>query len=98
MQLVSEYGGSMILYSKLMNKSGVKEFGSLVDWTYNAKDKYKQVAECALLAIESYNECLVAKQIIDNAVSALLIRLLLILNKMYPKESFDYDKYEDIKY
>eukprot|EP01084_Bolivina_argentea_P244768 409975_1 len=95
-KLVTEYGGSKILYTKVMNKAKVKDFGAMVDWAYNAKDKYKQVAECTLLAIESYNECIVAKNIIDNAVNALILRLLLILNKMYPKETFDYNKKDNV--
>eukprot|EP01084_Bolivina_argentea_P150201 262316_1 len=66
-RLVTQCGGSQILYDKVMRKAGVNEFGAMVDWAYNAKDKYKQIAECVLIALECYAQCTVAKKIIDAA-------------------------------
>merc|ERR1711971_1391183 len=80
-----------------MEKAKVKQFPEMVVWAYNAEDKYKQVAECALLALEGYGQCVVAKQIVDNAVNALIARLMLILNKMHPIETFKYGTKDTIK-
>merc|ERR1712228_323286 len=91
-KLVFECGASRVLYEKILKKSQCKKFPELVDWAYNAKDKYMKVADCALLAIQSYNECKVAQRIIDNSVNALIMRLLLILDKMHPIKSFEFDK------
>jgi len=96
-KLVTENGGSELLYQKVMGMAKVKEFPEMVDWAYNAEDKYKQVAACAILAIQSYEQCVVAKQIVDNAVSALMVRLMLILNKMHPVEEFEKGTKDTIK-
>ena len=88
-KLMVECGGSELLYRKVMEKAEVKEFPEMVDWAYGAEDKYKQVAECALLALENYEQCPVAKQIVNNAVDAMIMRLMLVLNKMHPVEVFE---------
>ena len=88
-KLVLEYGGSELLYRRVMKKAKVKQFPEMVDWAYNAEDKYNQVAACALLALESYGDCVVAKKIVENAVDAMIVRLILVLNKMHPVEVFN---------
>lgn len=94
-KLVEEYGGSEVLYKQVIEKGKVKQFPELVDWAYKAKDPHAQISELAKMAMDNYDKCKVAKQIVDNAVMALIKRLLLILNKMYPCDKFDYDSKEN---
>merc|ERR1712113_120671 len=56
-----------------------------------------QVAECALLALDNYEQCSVAWQIVNNAVNAMIMRLMLVLNKMHPVEAFESGTKDKIK-
>ncbi|WP_010296424.1 N-acetylglucosamine kinase [Clostridium senegalense] len=84
-KIMESYDGrckQTILWEKVSTKLQIKSHDELISFIYNPKTNKNNIAEIAVIVIDSYLEDDVAKEIIDKAVEDLFIMVKTLSEKM----------------